>query len=76
MYIGTIININIRFLPLLAHLRPLTLYMIYFFPYPRTFDVLKYTKLTTFFTFFVPPFPEKNFQLRHGMIIFSLKFQQ
>ena len=36
--------------PLYAHSRPLTLYMMYFFPYHRNLNVIKYTKLATFYS--------------------------
>ena len=41
--------------PLYAHLKPLTLHMIYFFLDPRNLDIIRYTKLTLFFILPAPP---------------------
>ena len=44
--------------------RPLALYIMCFFLFPRNLDIMKYTKLTLFFNFVVPPL-EKDLQLWH-----------
>ena len=44
--------------------RLLTLYIMYCFLYSGNLGIIKYTKLTTFFMFLIPP-PRTNSQLRH-----------
>ena len=61
------ISITVQPLQLCAHYgRPLTLYMMCFFLYPRNLDIMKYyTKLTAFLILFLLSPQNKNSQLMH-----------